>query len=96
VSEAEAEARALKQAATEAAEENLAKAEAQGAEKVQAAIEKGEAECGALLRQAEEDALRKATELAASTENKKAALGARVQVTRGKAVDFIMGRIVGQ
>ncbi|MCL2843394.1 MAG: hypothetical protein FWE28_08030 [Oscillospiraceae bacterium] len=96
VNEAEAKAKALRQTATEAAEDALATAEAQGAASVQAAIETGEAECAELLRQAEEDALRQATKLAANTENKKAALGARVETTRGKAVDFIMGRIVGQ
>ena len=96
VNEAEAEAHALRQAATETAEACLATAEAEGAAKVQAAIDKGEAECAELLRQAEEDALRRAAELASSMENKKAVLGAQVDKARDKAVDFIMGRIVGQ
>jgi|GEM_PF-1215863 len=94
VSEAEAAAKALIQEATEAAQKALAEAEATGFEKVRVAVAKGESECADMMQEAEEQAVHEVTELASNTENKKAALGARAEAARSRAVDFIVGRIV--
>ncbi|MDD6189843.1 MAG: hypothetical protein PUB32_09785 [Clostridiales bacterium] len=86
--------RAAKAEAAAIARKMLANAEAEGLELIAKAEKEAEAEVEKMLADADRTGERAASELASSTENKRAVTRTGVEKRLDKAVDYIVGRIV--
>ena len=94
VVQAEAEAKAAVAAAEAKARQMLSDAQAAGKAALEAAGDKADSAISELRRQADEEAMNKASELSYDVENKKAALRARAEARLDQAAALVVERIV--
>jgi vacuolar-type H+-ATPase subunit H len=92
--EAEVSAKLMLDEAAARAETQIEDARQTGTAKVAAATENAESEVAGLMRAVREKAQESASGLVSNMENKKAAIGARAEITMHKAAALIVERIV--
>lgn len=94
IKQAEESVRMAKAEASALAKKKLAKAENEAAELILKAEQDGENETARMLAEAEKNGERIASEIASSTENKRAVTKAGVEKRLEKAAQYIVERIV--
>ena len=94
ITDTEENIRRMKADAAAKAKLRAAEAKSEGEAKVAEAVKKGRDEVAQLFKKAEDKAKTEASELAQSTENKKAAMLVKAEASMDKAAALIVERIV--